>query len=243
MVFDVFEFTPFGMSILPTPKLILSISQTNTTTTTAAPKIRKDIVDDDSKVAVPTTTTTTTSKISNKLPDKSSNLNNVVHTDVAAADVPAADDDINNAKLPLGCENSIGDFNGTQNDYYQLTQNYGSNIPCINSIMPNDGEILSLPLSSPVYRVEQAKIDNPVYRVEHSDDTDNEKSPLIGDLDGIKDKYYQVKGKYGSIYDRSDDINPPPLHPESPAYPMNIPCIHSSIPNDGERIVVSGSVS
>ena len=47
----------------------------------------------------------------------------------------------------------------------------------------------------------------------------------IGDLDGIRDEYYQVKGKYGSIYDRSDNANPPPLPPESP--------VHSNIPNDG----------
>ena len=42
--------------------------------------------------------------------------------------------------------------------------------------------------------------------VEQSDDVDNAKSPLIGDLDGIKDEYYQEKG---------DDANPPSLPPES----------------------------
>ena len=77
----------------------------------------------------------------------------------------------------------------------------------------------------------------------NEDDSDNAKSPpecenSIGDLDGIKDEYYHVKRKYGSIYNRSDDIKPPPLPPESPSYTKNIPCIHSSIPNDGERIVV-----
>ena len=46
----------------------------------------------------------------------------------------------------------------------------------------------------------------------------------IGDLDGIRDEYYQVKRKCGSIYDRSDDVNPSPLPPESPAYAINIPC-------------------
>ena len=80
------------------------------------------------------------------------------------------------------------------------------------------------------------------------DDIDNAKSPtgcenLIGDLDGIKDKYHQLKGKYGLIYNRSDDINPPPLPQESPPYIINIPCIHSSIPNDGEMIVLSSLVS
>ena len=84
--------------------------------------------------------------------------------------------------------------------------------------------------------------------VVNNDDIDNVKSPTgyensIGDLDGIKDKYYQVKGKYGSIYGRSDDINPPPLSPESPAYIINIQYIHSSIPNDGEKIVLPSSVS
>ena len=46
----------------------------------------------------------------------------------------------------------------------------------------NDEEILLLPLVSLVYRLEQ------------SDDIDNDKSHLIGDLDGIKNEYYQVKG-------------------------------------------------
>ena len=90
------------------------------------------------------------------------------------------------------------------------------------------------------------------------DDIDNAKSSpecknSIRDLDGIKDEYYQVTGKnkydeanvgydgvpddsdkYGVIYDRSDDVNPPPLPLEPPAYAFNIPCIHSNIPNDGE---------
>ena len=174
---------------------------------------------------VPITATTTT-------PVFISNKDIVLNLNIVDADIDAID----NAKLPLGCENLIGDLNGTQNVYYQLKQNYCSNIPCINSIMPIDGEILSLPLSSPVYRVEEAEIDNLVYRVEQSDDTDNAKSPLIEDLDGIKDKYYQVEGKYGSSYDRSDDINIPPLPPESSAYTMNIPCI--CIPNDGEILLL-----
>ena len=80
------------------------------------------------------------------------------------------------------------------------------------------------------------------------DDIDNAKSPpkcenLIGDFDDITDEYYEVKGTYGLIYNRSDEVNPPPLSPESPAYTMNIPCICSSIPNDGERIVLPSSVS
>ena len=71
------------------------------------------------------------------------------------------------------------------------------------------------------------------------DDIDNAKSPpeyenSIRDLDGINDKYYQAEGKYCLIYDRSDDDNPPSLSPEPTLYAMNIPCIHSSIPNDGE---------
>jgi len=63
------------------------------------------------------------------------------------------------------------------------------------------------------------------------DDVDNTKlqfecENLTGDLDGIWDEYYQLKRKYGSIYDRSDDVNPPPLPPESPGYTINISCIH-----------------
>ena len=55
-----------------------------------------------------------------------------------------------------------------------------------------------------------------------------------GDLDGIRDEYYQVKQKCVSIYDRSDDINPPSLPPESPANAINIPCIYSNILNNGD---------
>ena len=67
------------------------------------------------------------------------------------------------------------------------------------------------------------------------DDIDNAKSPpecenSIGDLDCIQDEYYQVKVEYGSISNRSDDINLPPLPPESPACAIN----HPNIPNNGE---------
>ena len=73
------------------------------------------------------------------------------------------------------------------------------------------------------------------------DDIDNAKSPSkcknsIGGLYGIQDEYYQVKQKYGLIYDRNDDVNLPPLPPESPAYAINIPCIHSNILIDGEML-------
>ena len=63
--------------------------------------------------------------------------------------------------------------------------------------------------------MEQADdIDNPVDRVKQYDDIDNAKSPLIGDLDGINNEYYQVKGNnmddndYKSIQhlDPEDDI-------------------------------------
>ena len=75
------------------------------------------------------------------------------------------------------------------------------------------------------------------------DDINNAKSPSewknsIGDLDGIKDEYYQVKGRYGSIYDRSDDVNPPPLPPESPAYAINMQCIHLNLPNNREILLL-----
>ena len=76
------------------------------------------------------------------------------------------------------------------------------------------------------------------------DDIDNAKSPpecknSIGDLDGIEDEDYQVKGKYGLIYDRSDAINPPPLPPESPAYAINIQCIHPNIKRWGDSIATA----
>ena len=49
--------------------------------------------------------------------------------------------------------------------------------------------------------------------------------------------------KDGSIHDKSDDVNPPQLPPGAPTYTMNIPCIHSSIPNNGERMVLLSLVS
>ena len=57
---------------------------------------------------------------------------------------------------------------------------------------------------------------------------------MLGNLKGIEDDYYQEKGGFGLIYDKSDDVNLPPLPPESPAYTTNIPCIHSNIPDNGE---------
>jgi len=67
-----------------------------------------------------------------------------------------------------------------------------------------------------------------------ADDIDNAESPKIGDLDGINDEYYHADGKYCSVYDRSNDDNPPSLPPESPANAIDIQCIHSNIPNNGE---------
>ena len=86
------------------------------------------------------------------------------------------------------------------------------------------------------------------------DNIDNSESPpkyenSIGDLDGNKDEYYQLKGNnkddeanigydgvpddndiYGVIYDRTDDANTPLLPSES-----NMPCIHSTnITNNGD---------
>ena len=49
--------------------------------------------------------------------------------------------------------------------------------------------------------------------------------------------------KDGLIHERSDDVNPPPLSPGTPTYTMNIPCIHSSMPNDEERMVLLSLVS
>ena len=40
----------------------------------------------------------------------------------------------------------------------------------------------------------------------------------------------------------SDVDNPPQLPPESPLYTLIMPCIHSIIPNDGERILLFSSV-
>ena len=83
-----------------------------------------------------------------------------------------------------------------------------------------------------------------VVHADDDDDIDNAKSPpecknSIGDLDGIEDEDYQVKGKYGLIYDRSDAINPPPLPPESPAYAINIQCIHPNIKRWGDSIATA----
>ena len=93
------------------------------------------------------------------------------------------------------------------------------NIPCIHSSIPNDGEILSLPLVSSVYRLEQ------------SDDIDNAKSSpesenSIRDLNGIKEEYlteYDTSShgnnyydnEYGVFCNRIDVDTPPPLSPES----------------------------
>ena len=47
-----------------------------------------------------------------------------------------------------------------------------------------------------------------------------------------------MKRKYGSIHDRSNDVSPPLLPPEPTLYTMNIPCIHSSILNDGKILLL-----
>ena len=72
-------------------------------------------------------TTTTNNSISNtninnakegKAPkDDSLNWNGV------AAAVIADDNDINNAKSPPGCDNSIGDLDGIHNEYFQVERN------------------------------------------------------------------------------------------------------------------------
>ena len=192
-------------------------------------------------------------------------IDNAIHV-VAAND----DDNIDDANSPTGCENLIGDLDSIEDEYYQAKSN--SKDDACSTNITNDGEILSLPLFSSICRVQQSdeeeehrveqsdeeeehheanndEIDNKVYQVDQSDDIDNAKSPLIGDLDGIKDECYQVKGNnkeeeevadigydgvpddndnYGVIYDRIDDANSPSLPPES-----NTPCIHFiNITND-----------
>ena len=91
--------------------------------------------------------------------------------------------------------------------------------------IPNNGEILTLPLFSLAYQLKQ------------SDDINNAKSTpgcenSIGDLDGIQDEYYQVKRKCGSIYERSDGVNPPSLSPEPPAYAISEEDANSNLNGD-----------
>ena len=196
----------------------------------------------------------------------------------------AANDNIDNVKLTLGRKNSFGDLDGIQNEYYQVkgnsnddetatttvisreivsTEDVNSNKICtkIRTDIASNEEYISISSLDDVTAAATADA------TADDDDIVNAKSPpkfkdLTGDLRGIKDKYYQIKGSnkddeadvgydgvpgendnYGLIYDRSDDINPPPLPPESPVYTTNIPCIHSSIPNNGERIVLPSLVS
>ena len=103
--------------------------------------------------------------------------------------------------------------------------------------IPNDGEILALPLFSPVCRVEQSgKVENDVFHdspkaiadfpahdnsspgfwddVNESDEDDVENTVIVGD------------NKYGVVCDRSDDANPLPLPPESSPYNIIMPCTH-----------------
>ena len=227
-------------------------------TTTANVTVTPVAVCPDTKKATTTAATTTTAPMVNtnriiSKDDKNSNLDDVAATATADATVDAY------WKEERSNPTMLTDSNPT----------HGINIP-------NDGEIILLPLVSSVYQLEQ------------SDDIDNEKSPLIGDLDGItapvvvstesvpneekiqnntvavqttepkivsnkevvsnlnvvvvdddeidnakstpgcenlireldgsQDEYYQVKRKYGSIYERYDVVNPPSLPPESPSY-------------------------
>ena len=132
MVYGVVKLTPFGMSILPTPILLSSISKVTTT----APLICTKIV-------------LLKGDISNDLTNKNSNLNiqnpkeeGKEYEDVSSnLNVAAATDDNNddfdNAKSPPWNENLIGDLDGIKDEY--------------SPNIPNDGEILLLPLFSPVY--------------------------------------------------------------------------------------------
>ena len=182
--------------------------------------------------AAATTATTTTAPVvnDNKIiskKDKNSKLDDVVTTTTADATA----DDIDNVKLTLGCVNSIGDSDCIKDEYYQVKRNNNNDETATTAmvistiIVSNKEDYLSklIVVAAAKDNVDHAKFEF--------------KCKLIGDLDCIRDEYYQVKRKYGSIYDRSDDGNLPPLPPESPAYTIDIPYIHSSISNNGERIV------
>ena len=85
--------------------------------------------------------------ISNNLTNKNSKiLNNLTGTNSKL--------NINNSNL-----NCVAAANDSKNDDVDINDgDYGSNITCIHSNITNDGEILSLPLFSPVYRVEHADL-------------------------------------------------------------------------------------
>ena len=252
------------------------------TTTTAIRNIvsNKEVVTtDDDIVAVSTATTTPVFSGIESNEDVVLNLDDVAADDdetesssnliVTATVVDDDDIDIDNAILSLGCENSIGILNGTQNDYFQLKQNRSSNVAPVDDVefdnakfqrstvpVPVPVPITTSSTTTTVIRTEMVLNEevihtkivstgkaisnlNTVAAVVDDDNINNAKSPPkcgnpIGDLDGIKNEYYQADEKYCSIYDRSDDDNPPPLPPESPAYAINIECIYSNIPNDGE---------
>ena len=199
-----------------------------TETTTTVPKIglnEEEITSNEIRMKIALTTTAVrcmenNSKEEETVPKNvSSNLNGVP---VTTADV-VDDDNINNAKSPPKCKNSIGDLDGIKDEYYQADGKYCSiydssnddppslppespayttNIPCIHSNIPNDGEILLLPLISSVYRVEQS---NNIDNVKSSPECKNS----IGDLNGIKDEYHQVKAnnKDDEVTEQSNEVN------------------------------------
>ena len=224
-------------------------------------------------VAVPITTTTTTivnhtRNVSNNnrivLKDNMNlnlNINNSKEEWKEPADVSsnlngiaaAAAADIDNAKLPLGCKNSIGDLDGIKDEYYQVKANNKDDeywkeersYPTIDTNNPthkkcihftnitNDGEILLLPLFSLVYRAEQSvKLKNNVlFHNDNASSINNE--PYVG-ITVIDDDT-----KYGVTCDRSDDTNPLPLPLELSSYNIIMPYIHSTnTTNDGEILLL-----
>ena len=104
------------------------------------------------------------------------NINSNLNLNIAAA--TAADDDIDNAKSPSEYENSLGDLDVIKDEYYHVKAIHSTNIT-------NDGEILSLPLFSSVYRVEQFNelntLIDKVYQVEQSDEEEEHHKDSIGD--------------------------------------------------------------
>ena len=169
----------------------VSLIGTTTTTITTAPDIHKEIVLNKEETTPETCKEMVLNKeeIAPKIRKTTSNKEGFSNLNgaVAVAVAVAADDDdnIDNAKSPPGCKNSMGDLDGIENEYYQVKENSKNGAywnddrndsmiindsptheinlsPRILDIhstnITNDGEILSLPLFSPVYQVDNAKL-------------------------------------------------------------------------------------
>ena len=158
--------------------------------------------------------------------------------------VDADDDNIKNAKLPLGCDNLIGDLDGIQDIYYQIKGNYNEDKTATTTVISsnilltedvNSNKIRTKIMTEIVSNGEEIHCSALSRRKSNSKEEKTVPKNVSSNLNVVVvaiDDVVDNKQKYGSICDRSDNINPPPLPPESPAYTIHIPCIHSNIPNN-----------